>query len=82
LKPDFIFDISGYIQTKMDVIKCYSSQFYDPNSKEPDTPISKKFFLDFIESRAADCGRIIGVDHGEGFISHRTTGLSSLSELI
>jgi bacillithiol biosynthesis deacetylase BshB1 len=82
LKPDFIFDISGYIQTKMDVIKCYSSQFYDPKSKEPDTPISKKNFLDFIESRAADCGRIIGVDHGEGFISHRTTGLSSLSELI
>ena len=44
LKPDFIFDISGYMQTKMNIIKCYSSQFYDPKSKEPETPISKKTF--------------------------------------
>ena len=82
LKPDFILDISGYMKKKMDVIKCYSSQFYDPKSKEPETPISKKNFLGFIESRAVDCGRIIGVEHGEGFVSQRTTGLASLSELI
>jgi len=82
LKPDFILDISGYMKKKMDVIKCYSSQFYDPKSKEPETPISKKNFLGFIESRAVDYGRIIGVEHGEGFISQRTTGLASLSELI
>lgn len=82
LKPDFILDISGYMKKKMDVIKCYSSQFYDHKSKEPETPISKKNFLGFIESRAVDYGRIIGVEHGEGFISQRTTGLASLSELI
>ena len=82
LKPDFILDISGYMKKKMDVIKCYSSQFYDPKSKVPETPISKKNFLGFIESRAVDYGRIIGVEHGEGFISQRTTGLASLSELI
>ncbi len=82
LKPDFILDISGYMKKKMDVIKCYSSQFYDHKSKEPETPISKKNFLGFIESRAVDYGRIIGVEHGEGFISQRTTGLASLTELI
>ncbi len=74
--------MTGYMNKKMDVIKCYSSQFYDPKSKEPETPISKKNFLSFIESRAVDYGRIIGVEHGEGFISQRTTGLASLSELI
>ena len=82
LKPDFILDISGYMQSKMDAIKCYRSQFYDPKSKEPETPISKKNFLDFIESRAVDYGRLIGVEHGEGFISHRTTGLTSLNDFI
>ena len=82
LKPDFILDISGYMQSKMDAIKCYSSQFYDSKSKEPETPISKKNFLDFIESRAVDYGRLIGVEHGEGFISHRITGLTSLNDFI
>mgnify|MGYP000063201068 CR=1 FL=1 len=44
--------------------------------------IYKKNFLDFIESRAVDYGRLIGVEHGEGFISHRTTGLTSLNHFI
>ena len=70
------------MQSKMNIIKCYSSQFYDPKSKEPETPISKKNFLNFIESRAADYGRIIGTEHGEGFICNRTLGLSSLNDFI
>ena len=45
LDPDFIFDVSGFHNTKMDAVKCYSSQFYDPKSKEPETPISTKNFM-------------------------------------
>jgi len=82
LDPDFIFDVSGFHNTKMDAVKCYSSQFYDPKSKEPETPISTKNFLDFIQSRANDFGRLIGVEHGEGFISNRKLGFSSFDELI
>ena len=82
LNPDFIFDVSGFHNTKMDAVKCYSSQFYDPKSKEPETPISTKNFLDFIKSRANDFGRLIGVEHGEGFISNRKLGFSSFDELI
>lgn len=82
LDPDFIFDVSGFHNTKMDAVKCYSSQFYDPKSKEPETPISAKNFLDFIQSRANDFGRLIGVEHGEGFISNRKLGFSSFDELI
>ena len=82
LDPDFIFDVSGFHKTKMDAVKCYSSQFYDPKSKEPETPISTKNFLDFIQSRANDFGRLIGVEHGEGFISNRKLGFSSFEELI
>ena len=82
LDPDFIFDVSGFHNTKMDAVKCYSSQFYDPKSKEPETPISTKNFLDFVKSRANDFGRLIGVEHGEGFISNRKLGFSSFDELI
>ena len=82
LDPDFIFDVSGFHHTKMDAVKCYSSQFYDPKSKEPETPISTKNFLNFVQSRANDFGRIIGVEHGEGFISNRKLGFSSFDELI
>ena len=82
LDPDFIFDVSGFHNTKMDAVKCYSSQFYDPKSKEPETPISTKNFLNFVQSRANDFGRLIGVEHGEGFISNRKLGFSSFDELI
>jgi bacillithiol biosynthesis deacetylase BshB1 len=82
LDPDFIFDVSGFHNTKMDAVKCYSSQFYDPKSKEPETPISTKNFMNFVQSRANDFGRLIGVEHGEGFISNRKLGFLSFDELI
>ena len=82
LDPDFIFDVSGFHNTKMDAVKCYNSQFYDPKSKEPETPISTKNFMNFVQSRANDFGRLIGVEHGEGFISNRKLGFSSFEELI
>ena len=82
LDPDFIFDVSGFHNTKMNAVKCYSSQFYDPKSKEPETPISTKNFMNFVQSRANDYGRLIGVEHGEGFISNRKLGFSSFDDLI
>ena len=80
--PDFIVDITGFENIKMDAIKCYSSQFYDPNSKETETLISKKNFLDTIYNRSLDLGRLIGVDHAEGFTSNKIVGLESINDLI
>jgi len=82
LKPDFIIDISGYEERKMEAIKCFSSQFYDPNSTEPSTPISSKNFLDYISSRSATFGRHIGVAHGEGFNVARPVGVKNIFDLI
>ena len=80
--PDFIVDISGYETEKMNAIKCYSSQFYDPSSKEPETLISKKNFLDMIYNRSSDLGRLIGVEHAEGFTTNRVVATNSLNDLI
>lgn len=79
--PDFVVDITGFIDKKMDSVLAYSSQFYDPNSKEPITPITSKNFLDSIKYRAQDLGRIVGVDFAEGFTAERYLAINSLSDL-
>tara|TARA_B100001250_G_scaffold140516_1_gene120361 strand:+ start:77 stop:802 length:726 start_codon:yes stop_codon:yes gene_type:complete len=80
--PDFLVDISGFEDVKMNAVKCYSSQFYDPSSKEPETLISKKNFLDTIYNRSLDFGRLIGVDHAEGFTTNKAIGVNSINDLI
>lgn len=82
IKPDVVVDISAYIERKMASIQAYSTQFYDPNSAEPETPISGKDFLDFIESRMKQFGRSIGANYAEGFNVERHPGVELLSDLI
>ena len=67
LQPDFVVDISAQIDQKMAAVLAYSSQFYDPNSQAAETPISSKNFIESIRYRAADLGRLVGVDYAEGF---------------
>ena len=67
INPDFVVDVTGFIEKKVDSILAYSSQFFDPKSNEPETPITSKNFLDSITYRAKDLGRIIGVEYAEGF---------------
>jgi bacillithiol biosynthesis deacetylase BshB1 len=82
LEPDFVVDVSGFIETKLKSVKAYSSQFYDPNSKEPSSPISTKNFLDSIIYRSQDLGRLIGVDNAEGFTTERYVAIKSFDNLI
>lgn len=82
LEPDFSIDVSGYMDQKTKAILAYTSQFYDPNSNEPETPITSKNFLDSVTYRAKDLGRIIGVDYAEGYTVERTLAVENLSKLI
>jgi Uncharacterized proteins, LmbE homologs len=79
---DFLVDISGHIDTKTNAIKSYSSQFFDPNSNEPETLISSKNFINNVINRSADLGRLINVDHAEGFTSNKSIGINDLQSLI
>ncbi len=81
LKPDFIVDISEHIHTKVEAIKAYKSQFYDPDSDAPKTVISSKNFMDSVTYRAQDMGRLIGAEYGEGFISAQDIGINDLMSL-
>lgn len=82
LEPDFVVDVTGYMDKKMDSVMAYASQFYDPNSKEPQTPIATEAFKDSIYYRAVNLGRLIGVDHAEGYTTERYAAVNSISDLI
>ncbi|MGL2986656.1 bacillithiol biosynthesis deacetylase BshB1 [Flavobacterium sp. RSSA_27] len=79
--PDFVVDITGYVEQKTAAILAYSSQFYDPNSKEPESPISSKNFLESLNYRSRDLGRLTGLEHAEGFTVERYLAVNSLSDL-
>lgn len=81
LEPDFVVDISGFETKKLEAIKAFKSQFYDESSTEPQTPISKKDFLDFVLARAKQFGRPINAEYGEGFTVERYIGIDNLFTL-
>lgn len=82
VEPNFVVDVSGFIDKKIESILAYSSQFYDPESNEPETPITSKNFLDSITYRAKDLGRLIDVECAEGFTTERFVGVKNLDKLI
>ncbi len=81
VKPDFVVDISDFAARKIEAILAYKTQFYDPNSSEPKTPISGEDFLEFIKARMREFGRPIGAEFAEGFTVERTIGVSNLFDL-
>ena len=82
LQPDFVVDITGYNEKRVAAVLAYSSQFYDPNSNEPETPIATKNFLESLNYRAQDLGRLIGTDYAEGFTVERYLAVNRLGDLI
>ena len=82
IEPDFVVDISGFELKRVEAIKAYDSQFFNPDTNEPETPIATKNFLDSINHRAQDMGRLIGTDYAEGFTVERYLAVNSLADLI
>jgi len=82
LVPDIIVDVSDTWERKMEALKAFKSQFYNPNSDEPETYISNPEFLKMIESRGKELGHAIQVKYGEGFNVQRVIGVKDLFDLI
>lgn len=81
IHPDFVVDITDYWDVKINSIKAFKSQFFDPDSNEPESFISRPGFLDFIEARAKEYGHRIGVKYGEGFTVEKMIGVTNLFDL-
>jgi N-acetylglucosamine malate deacetylase 1 len=82
IPPDFCVDVTAYHEKKMEIIKCYKSQFFDPDSSEPKSPISSEGFLPYLASTSRIYGRPIGAEYGEGFTVARPMGVEDLLKLI
>ena len=80
--PDFVVDITNVFDKKIEAIKAYKTQFYNPESQEPDTYISSPEFLDSIIYRSKMFGKLIGVKYAEGFLSKKMIGIQSFDALI
>ncbi len=81
IDPDLVVDVTPYWKGKMKALSCFGSQFYDPKSTEPVSPISVPEFLPTLEGRAHDMGRLIGATYGEGFTVERPPGVGDVMEL-
>jgi bacillithiol biosynthesis deacetylase BshB1 len=81
ISPDFAIDVTPYVEQKFNAIKAYKTQFWDPTSTEPQTPISGEEFFEFLRGRMAEFGRSIGSRYAEGFTTERIPGVNSLFDL-
>ena len=81
IDPDIVVDITNEFENKINAVKAYESQFYKPQSKEPETPISSKEFLQSVESKARLWGRSIKTTFGEGFTVENPVGINNLFDI-
>lgn len=81
ISPDIVVDITPYLDRKIQAIKAFGSQFYDPNSTEPDTYIASKTFWESIPARAKEMGRASGFDYAEGFTAAKFLGVKDIKQI-
>lgn len=82
IQPEFVVDISQFIEKKIEICKAYESQLYNANSQEPITHTATKDFLESLTYRAQDLGRLSGVDYAEGFTSERLLAFKNFDGII
>ena len=82
ITPAFVVDVSDFMEKKIEACLAYKTQFYDPNSTEPMTPIASKDFLESLTYRAQDLGRLSGVDYAEGFTTEKLIALKNFDGII
>jgi N-acetylglucosamine malate deacetylase 1 len=81
IDPDFVVDITPFWEQKKAAILAFKSQFYDPNSSEPESYISSAVFFEFLEARAREMGHKIGVKYGEAFTAAQKLSIKDLRDL-
>ncbi|MCB0548324.1 MAG: bacillithiol biosynthesis deacetylase BshB1 [Phaeodactylibacter sp.] len=86
LKPDFVVDITPFIEKKIELVQAFRSQVFVPDAEEYEaemsSPISGKDFIDFLLAKGRAYGRDAGFEFAEGFNVARTPGVNDLFSLI
>jgi bacillithiol biosynthesis deacetylase BshB1 len=82
LQPDFVVDISEFLDKKIESVLAYTTQFFNPDLNEPQTYISSPEFLETVKARAMMLGKRIGVKFAEGYLSDKVIGIKSFDAII
>jgi len=82
VEPEFVIDISDQLDKKIEACMAFKTQFYDPTSNEPETPITSKDFYESLTYRAQDLGRLSGVTYAEGFTSEKLIALKNFDGIV
>jgi bacillithiol biosynthesis deacetylase BshB1 len=82
IKPEFVIDISEHLEKKLEACMAFKTQFYDPKSKEPETPITSKDFYESLTYRAQDLGRLSGVTYAEGFTTEKLIAMKNFDGIV
>jgi bacillithiol biosynthesis deacetylase BshB1 len=70
--PNFCVDITDTVETKMESVKCYASQFVGASGGVPEQ----------VRAVSAYFGTRIGTAHAEPFYTHEMLGFSGLDQLV
>lgn len=82
IRPDILIDVTEYWDKKIESIRAYGSQFFNPEwSDEPQTYISSPEFINGVAARASEFGKSIGVKYAEGYTSRKILGIDNLFAL-
>ena len=83
--PTFVLDVSEVWAQRIQALQAYQSQFHNPdyNTGEPETFISNKGFLKWVEARARVYGYRVGAEFGEPFLyRHGPVGVTDLVQML
>ncbi len=77
VKPTFVVDISDEFETKMEAIRCYSSQFEGAHAAGEIFPTGQDLY-DLIHIQNAHYGSLIRCRYGEPYMTHETTRIDDV----
>jgi bacillithiol biosynthesis deacetylase BshB1 len=80
--PTFYCDISNDYETKVAAIKAHKSQFFNPESKDPETALSTPEFLEYLLGRMRYHGRQAGVRYAEPFWSTEPLTITNFDSVV
>jgi bacillithiol biosynthesis deacetylase BshB1 len=76
----FIYDVSHVMDQKLACVLAHKSQFYNPESQEPETIIASPQFKENLRARASEFGIQAGFHYGEPLMVVRLPGVKKLSQ--
>ena len=80
--PSFIYDISDFMDGKIELVKAYATQFFNKKDKSKVvTTISRPEFMEFISAKARFYGEMSGVKYGEAFYYEQKLAINSFKRV-